>query len=332
MSNDSNNVGAGEPDVDYRISYGKKQVPFHRVHAKPLTGLTEIPESAFTGRSNVLFACEVDVVVLGDDFLRAYTVGDNSLVVATDSMKNIIIKQALAYDGATHEGYLASLARTLLDRYDHVRDLQLEVREIPFPASIVETEGGAFGASEVLFEHVPQGDHSVARMRVQKGTDDAGIVIAEQESGRVGLRLLKVTGSSFTAFVHDEHTTLPDRRDRPLFIYLDVFWTYGDANDAIGEVPARYVAGEQVGDLCRSVFHAFVSESIQHLVHEMGLRMLARYPQLSAVRFVAHNLTKDPFHISEEDPTIRVYSDPFPAFGEITLQMSRKPPSISGKD
>ena len=326
----SDEVRAGDPDIDYLISYGKKQVPFHRVHARPLTGLTPIPESAFTGRSNVLFACEVDVVVLGDDFLPAYTVGDNSLVVATDSMKNIIIKQALAYDGATHEGYLASLARTLIGRYDHVRDLQLDVREIPFPASTVATEGGTFGASDVLFDHVPQGDQAVAQMRVQRGTGEDEIVIAEQESGRVGLRLLKVTGSSFTAFVHDEHTTLPDRRDRPLFISLDVFWTYADAINALGEDPKRYVAGEQVGDLCRSVFHTFVSESIQHLVHEMGFRMLERFPQLAAVRFVAHNLTKDPFHISEEDPTIRVYSDPFPAFGEITLRMTRK--SAPGKD
>ncbi|MGI8482686.1 MAG: factor-independent urate hydroxylase [Thermomicrobiales bacterium] len=326
----SDDLRAGDPEVDYLISYGKKQVPFYRVHARPLTGLTPIPESAFTGRSNVLFACEVDVVVLGEDFLPAYTVGDNSLVVATDSMKNIIIKQALAYDGATHEGYLASLARTLIDRYDHLRDLQLDVREIPFPASTVTTVSGTFGPSDVLFDHVPQGDHSVARMRVRRGTDDAAIEIVEQESGRVGLRLLKVTGSSFTAFVHDEHTTLPDRRDRPLFISLDVFWTYLDANDWLGDDPTRYVAGEQVGDLCRTVFHDFVSESIQHLVHEMGLRMLGRFPQLAAIRFVANNLTKDPFHVSEVDPTIKVYSDPFPAFGEITLRMTRK--TASGKD
>lgn len=318
---------AGDRRVDYRISYGKKQVPFHRVHARPLAGLTPIPESAFIGRSNVLFACEVDVVVLGEDFLPAYTVGDNSLVVATDSMKNIVIRQALEFDGATHEGYLLSLARAFIERYDHLQDLELEVRELPFPASVVAGPEGAFVASGVLFENIPDGDHTVARMRVQRtgeNGDGADVIIAEHESGRAGLRLLKVTGSSFTAFVHDEHTTLPDRRDRPLFIQLDVFWTYLDPSDVTGDVPVRYVAGEQVADLCRTIFHAFVSESIQHLVHEMGLTMLERFPSLGSVRLVARNLTKDPFHVSEHDPTVKVYSERFPAFGEITLQMTRK--------
>ncbi len=327
MSGVSDELRIGDPDVDYLITYGKKQVPFHRVHAKPLAGLTPIPESAFVGRSNVLFACEVDVVVLGDDFLPAYTVGDNSLVVATDSMKNIIIKQALAFDGTTHEGYLSSLAGAFIERYDHLRDIELTIRELPFPAAVIASDdGAAFVASQVLFNDVPGGDHTVARLRVTRtnGKSDAGLAIIEHECGRVDLRLLKVTGSSFTAFVHDEHTTLPDRRDRPLFIHLDVYWTYLDAREVIGDAPARYVAGEQVADLCRTVFHAFVSESIQHLVHQMGLTMLERFPQLQRVRFVARNLTKDPFHISDADPAVKVYSEPFPAVGEITLQMTRK--------
>ncbi|MGB3307476.1 MAG: urate oxidase [Thermomicrobiales bacterium] len=317
----SGGPAAGDPGVTYRISYGKKQVPFHRVYATPLTGLTPIPESTFTGRSNIVFACEVDVEVIGEDFLPAYTVGDNSLVVATDSMKNIIIRQAMAFSGATHEGYLASLAQTFIERYEHLHDLRLEARQLPFTASQVAGEGRSPGASDVVFDYVPGGDHAVARMRVQRGEE--GPVIVEQESGRVGMQLLKVTGSSFTAFVRDEHTTLPERRDRPLFIHLDVFWRYREAAACLGDDPATYVAAEQMGDLCRSVFDGFVSESIQHLIHEMGRRMLARFPQLASVRFVAENHTRDPWHQSEDDPRAKVYSEPFPAFGEIRLEMTR---------
>ena len=58
-------------------------------------------------------------------------------------------------------------------------------------------------------------------------------------AGRVGLELLKVTGSSFTRFVRDEYTTLPERVDRPLFIHLDVHWRYAQISDATG---ARHVA------------------------------------------------------------------------------------------
>nr|MDQ3044056.1 urate oxidase [Chloroflexota bacterium] len=90
----------------YNISYGKYAIPVYRVFTTPLRGLTPIPESPFTGRENTLFAVEIDVQILGSDFLPAYTEGDNRLVVATDSMKNYILAQALVYDGATLEGLL----------------------------------------------------------------------------------------------------------------------------------------------------------------------------------------------------------------------------------
>ena len=61
--------------VDYEISYGKVRAPLHRVYAAPLTGLTPVPESAFTGRENVLLAVDVDVEVFGDNFLAAYRDG-----------------------------------------------------------------------------------------------------------------------------------------------------------------------------------------------------------------------------------------------------------------
>ena len=44
-----------------------------------------------------------EVVVRGETFLDAYTRGDNSSVVATDSMKNFILSQAREYEGATLE-------------------------------------------------------------------------------------------------------------------------------------------------------------------------------------------------------------------------------------
>ncbi len=317
--NDSERVGQA---VDYEISYGKRRVPVYRVAAKPLLGVTPIPESPFVGRANVIFACEVDVEVLGDDFLPAYTEGDNAMVVATDSMKNIILKEALDYGGATLEGYLAAVGRRFIERYAQLHDLRLRARELPFPPVLIPAADNAdyLAESDVLFS-AEAGDHAVARLRMRRDGD--GDTVTEHECGRVGLKLLKVTGSAFTSFVRDEHTTLPDRRDRPLFIYLDVFWRYADVADLLGETAVRYVAAEQVRDLCRAVFHEFVSESIQHLVHEMGLRLLTRFPRLTEVRFVAENRTRDPYHESPTDPAVKVYSDPFPAYGEITLRMRR---------
>src|SRR5689334_18375172 len=93
----------------YNISYGKMCVPVYRVYAQDLSGVSIIPESSFRNRKNTLLAFEVDVEVFGDNFLPAYISGDNSNVVATDSMKNFILRQALEFEGATLEAFLAVL-------------------------------------------------------------------------------------------------------------------------------------------------------------------------------------------------------------------------------
>jgi urate oxidase / 2-oxo-4-hydroxy-4-carboxy-5-ureidoimidazoline decarboxylase len=302
------------PGMDYEISYGKASVPVYRHYATPLEGLPDVPESAFRGRDNVLFANEVTVEVFGDNFLRAYTRGDNSSVVATDSMKNFILSQAGAYEGATLEGYLALLGAGFLERYEQMQSVRVSGRELLFePAQVPGAEG--FEPSGVLRRRGSE-EHSVAALRYER-RDDAPTLV-EQRSGRVGMELLKLKGSAFTRFVRDEYTTLPERSDRPLFIQLDLHWSYGDPLDALGEAPERYVAGEQARDVCAAVFDDLVSESIQQLVHVMGERLLERYPQLATVELAANNMTRDP-----HDDEGKVFIPPFPAFGTITLKMTR---------
>jgi urate oxidase len=307
---------------DYEIGYGKHRIPVYRVNAQPLAGVHEIPESSFTGRSNTIFAVEVDVEVLGDQFLPAYTHGDNSLVVATDSMKNVVLRETLVYDGATHEGLLSFLGDRFLGRYEQMEALRLTCRELPFVAAPVPAAGtGASAPSDVLFDRAHD-DYTTATLGMTR--DGGEPVVTAHRCGRIGMQLMKTTGSAFTSFVRDGYTTLPERRDRPLFIHLDLFWRYGDVADMLGDDPRRYVPAEQMRDLARTVFHEFVSESIQHLVHEIGRRALDRFPQLAEISFDAQNRTRDPFYESDTDPRIKVYSDPFPAYGGITLTMRRR--------
>src|SRR3954454_16152541 len=97
------------------MCYGKEAVWVYRTYAKPLTEVQAIPESAFTGRRNILFGMNVRVAVEGAAFLSSFTDGDNSLVVATDSMKNFILKHAGDYDGAVLEGFLEFVGRRFLE-------------------------------------------------------------------------------------------------------------------------------------------------------------------------------------------------------------------------
>ena len=271
------------------ISYGKLGVPVQLV------------------RGERVLACDVSMEVLGQGFLTAYTKGDNHAVVATDTMKNVILRRAHEYEGATLEGLLDELGRGFLSTYPSMEGLRLWAVEQPFlPA------GGR------VFRRV-DGDHAVAELELAQ--HDGAIELVAARSGRVGLRLLKTTGSAFTRFARDEDTTLPERVDRPLLIHLDVHWRYTDPAAALG---AEHVAPGAVVAFLLEVHDEFVSESIQHLVHELGERMLDRWPVLSEVSFRAENHTYDPVPGAEgADPLRKTYTASFPAWGLITLVLTR---------
>jgi urate oxidase len=308
--------------MDYEIRYGKADVAVYRTYGTPLTGVTQIPESPFAGRDNALMAAELEVVVRGEAFLDAYTRGDNRLVVATDTMKNFIHAASLECTAATLEGWLHDVGSRFLETYPHMERLTMLGRSLPFPAAIVPAEDGdGFAASDRLFAR-DRNDQSTARLELERD-GGGGILVTGHACGREAIQLIKITGSAFADFARDEHTTLPERRDRPLYTWIDIGWRYADDADALGADAARYVDGDQVADLAASVFHAFVSLSIQHLVNEIGTRMLERWPQLAEVSFEATNRLWDPGAVSDADERVKTYADPRPPFGRIGLVMRR---------
>ena len=252
-----------------RISYGKLRVPVHRI------------------AGDDVLACEVSVEVLGENFLPAYTEGDNSQVVATDTMKNFILRESLAYEGDTLEGLIVHLGRGFLATYPVMEAVRMSAKQVRF---------------DRLGERV-----------YSRSTDDYGVATVEPDGtvrgGRHAMMLLKTRGSAFTRFARDENTTLPERGDRPLFIRLDADWRYAGGD---------HVDSKAVRDHLAATFDDFVSESIQHLVHEMGIRLLADRPELAEITFTAENHTRDP--VGEEGDR-KVYTDPFPAQGLITLTL-----------
>ncbi len=211
-------------------------------------------------------------------------------------MKNFILRESLAYDGATLEGLLRAPRPRL-------------------PRHLPGDGGGPDDRARAPLRPRCRASCSRARTATTRSrwpsSTQSGI--RDHRSGREDLRLLKVTGSAFTRFARDEYTTLPERVDRPLLIRMDVHWRYGDPEGG-------HVDPWAVRDELAATFDDFVSESIQHLVHEMGTRMLARWPQLAEVSFDAENHTRDP---AGEDRGRKLYTDPFPAQGLITLTLGR---------
>ena len=301
--------------------YGKAEVSTYRTQARALEGIPPIAESEFRGRPNHVLAAEIDVQVMGEAFADAYTKGDNSNVVATDTMKNFIHRESLDFDGSTLEGWLFFLARRFLETYPPMERLRVSGEEIRFDAVRIPRSDGGFEPSPVLY-HRRHDDRGVASLEVGRAADGS-IVLGDVRAGRIGLDLLKTTGSAFADFPRDEYTTLPSKKDRLLFTHIDIAWRYEDPHIPVDPDAGRYVASEQVADLAAVVFHEFVSLSIQHLVHEIGARMLARFPALAEISFEAQNRTFDTAEVSTVDETRKVYTDPRPPYGRIGLTMTR---------
>ena len=259
------------------IHYGKDAVSFYR-----------------TDDAANLFAADVELVLHGDVFLPSYTEGDNSMVVATDSMKNFIHRAALRFSGESLEDFLVEAGERFLERYEHVDALELRGLETVFARRV----GGVL---QRLHD-----DHGIVEMSLYRGGERL------ERSGLHGLQLVKLSGSSFAGFVRDEYTTLPEAWDRPLFVHLNVGWRHADFD--------RRVASEAVRDSVIATFDDFVSASIQHLVHEMGVRALDRFPEIEEIEFDGQNRLWDTARSAEG---VAVYTDARPPFGVIHLTLRR---------
>jgi urate oxidase/2-oxo-4-hydroxy-4-carboxy-5-ureidoimidazoline decarboxylase len=293
------------------MAYGKGDVFAYRTHLAPLKGVKEIPESNFTGRSNIIFGANIRVEVGGSAFLSSFTEGDNRLVVVTDSMKNFIQQHLASYSGTTMEGFLDYVGRSFLLKYSQIDSVKLTGEHLSFQeANMFENE--EIKKSPLVFNH-SRNKKAVSSIHLIRHGQD--INVESRESSICDLQLIKVSGNSFVGFIRDEYTTLPEDGNRPLFIYLNIGWNYENSEDALGETPSLYVASEQIHDIASSVFHELETPSIQNLIYRIGCRILERFPQLQSVNFQSQNHTWDT--VVEEIPGEKgkVYTEPKPPFG-----------------
>ena len=272
-----------------RHYYGKGDVIVYRLNRDG-----QVPE----GQSPV-FGANVLMLVYGDAFWPTYTTGDNTGLIATDSMKNFIQRETMNFTGSDLEGYCRFLADKFLASYPQVEGVQVSAEEIPYEG----LGGPAF---------TPAGpERATARVEIKPGS------VVEASSGLRGFKLLRLGGSAFHGFVRDQYTTLPDLMNRPLHMWLDLEWRYADAAAAFNE--GRMVS--RVRALVRSVFESFESGSIQQLIHRIGTKMLDENPSIAAVDLEANNRTWDT--IAERGSELGVYTEARPPYGCLGLSLKR---------
>ena len=209
-------------------------------------------------------------IALEGDFERSYTDGDNSLVIATDTMKNT----AYAFARDQLDGSIEDYGRALAEHF-------LEFRQVD--RATVSIRAHHWAAIDVAGS--PARDAFVrggegTRVATVSGTPGSTTVHAGVED----LVVLKTTRSGFSGFPRDRYTTLPETDDRLMATKITAIWRYGspdlDADVTFAAVRATLL----------EVFADHDSPSVQASIWIIAREILRRHDEVDEVRMVLPNL------------------------------------------
>jgi urate oxidase len=209
-------------------------------------------------------------IALEGDFDAAHTDGDNSMVVATDTMKNTAYAFAKDHLDGPAEAYGRALAEHFLAE-PQVDIATVNIRSHGWQAIDVggQASPGAF---------VRGGEATrVATVVANRG----GVMV---EAGIEDLVVMKTRRSAFSGFPRDRYTTLAETEDRLMATKVTAIWRYG-APDL--DFDAAY---EAVRTTLLEVFADHDSPSVQTSIWIMARAILERHDEIEAVRMVLPNL------------------------------------------
>ncbi|KAI9791030.1 MAG: hypothetical protein M1833_001721 [Piccolia ochrophora] len=247
--------------------YGKDNVRVYKVHRDPKTGTHSVVE---------MTVC----VLLEGDIESSYTKADNSVVVATDSMKNTIYLMAKQHPVTPPELFGSILASHFIDTYKHIQVAHVKV--ITHRWTRIPVDGKAH-------PHSFYRDGSETRNVEVIAREGRGIFV---RSAIAGLLVLKSTGSQFHSFIRNEYTTLPEVWDRILSTEVDCGWTWKTfprLDDVRASVPKFDAAFEAARTITLETFAQDSSASVQNTMYKMCDQILAVVPGVDAVDYSLPN-------------------------------------------
>jgi urate oxidase len=206
----------------------------------------------------------VDVAMIGD-FTAAHTLGNNTDLLATDTVRNTVY--ALAKDGLTGsiEEFGKHLVRHFVQAGPRISSVRVKMTEHRWDRISVNS-----------IEH----DHSFTR-DVGKHTavvegDGSSFTVT---SGIDELFILKTTNSGWEGFLREQYTTLPDTNDRILATVVTAHWHYNRVDVDYDQVWAG------VWQQILTTFTDHYSPSMQGTLYQMGKAVLERFPEIEKIHF-----------------------------------------------
>ncbi|OTA93351.1 hypothetical protein M434DRAFT_395767 [Hypoxylon sp. CO27-5] len=246
--------------------YGKDNVRVYKVHKDESTGIHTVTE--------MTVCC-----LLEGEIERSYTVADNSVVVATDSIKNTIYIKAKEHPVNPPELYASYLGQHFLDTYAHISAANVSIAVKRWTRMVIDGK-----------EH----PHSFYRDGEETRNVEARITRQgiEITSGIAGLLVLKSTGSAFHGFVRDEFTTLPETWDRILSTEVDATWRWNTL-PSVASVEQKVAqfdkAWEDARKITMKTFAEENSPSVQNTMYKMSEQILEAAPEVASVTYALPN-------------------------------------------
>jgi urate oxidase len=220
-------------------------------------------------------------VSLEGDFEAVHVAGDNSELVATDTMKNTVYALAKDLPGREIEDFALALSDHFLRESPRVSRAEVSIEERIWSR-----------LGDTAFEGSSRERRTARAIRSREGVT--------LRSGLKDLLILKSAHSGFSGFARDRYTTLRETRDRLLATSLTAEWTHGFA---AGPFAGRW---EAVRRILLETFAAHDSASVQHTLYAMGEAALAADGGLAEIRLTMpnrHHLLVDltPFGLTNEN-------------------------------
>jgi len=236
-------------------NYGKAQVRLVKVTRTP-------------GR-HVLKDLTVRVALQGD-FVDAHVTGDQSNVVATDTMKNTVYALAKDHLTGSSETYGLALASHFL-QFPQVGRATV---------TIAEHRWSRLSVDGTPSDHAFMRTGDLTRSAVISATREGTTV----DAGIEDLVVMKTTKSGFAGFPRDRFTTLMDTDDRIMATKVTATWRYDRADL---EFDATFDA---VTKTLLDVFAEHFSPAVQTSIWLMGEAVLKKHPWVSEISFALPNL------------------------------------------
>ncbi|MDR3617129.1 MAG: urate oxidase [Candidatus Obscuribacterales bacterium] len=220
----------------------------------------------------------VDTELLGDEFAGCYYDGDNSKVVATDSMKNTVYVEGSKHSLSSIEEFGMALAKHYLDDYAHVKEVIVKIKEdmwcnIPVNGKVNPTSFFKSG-----------GDNRVTTIHMDRTKTDI-------ESGVENLVVAKIADSEFAGFIKDNYTTLKETHDRIFGTTINAHWTY---NNPKADFNAVY---EATRTTILETFADHHSLSVQQTLYAMGDAVLNAVKDIEQISMILPNIHRIPFDL-----------------------------------